>query len=653
VIQSDCGWSYTAGAFAQAITDVNRSKRIIGGGLKTYATAPIAGRTCSVFNARGMHFVEQEVSATEIMLTVMTGSPKTTSDFSSPAYTEDAGTILRDGNNGLALRNIGDQVTWTWGWYILGVNSLQNTAPLLDGVNTGNFTLTYDIDKGNGFSGSFKALTASNWSAETGISPSIGFRWKLRAVCNTANTSNLLRAVSMFCDTTQQTLTDNPYPYNEPKVALSNTQAGSLGAVFQNSNGKLLDVKSATTPNLYPAWYSDASCTVRVRKAGWNEVETPFTLTEDGASFPLNQTNSAIPDTDPGALGITVTNHGASPVTWEGKEYSITITVSDSSTAAQIAQYISWHTAQDAYSLVTGYHNMALPAMVVAVGAEVETSRGTLFGSAGASLKGVRVVDGSDNAIAGFARFQSDDGTYYTTPQIAMISHATLLAGSRVQLFNVTTDTEIENVVLAGVGYEYSYTGGVGISEGDTIRLRATKVGYLGLELNSAAGVQGSSFVDTQVVDTVYVSNGIDGSAITEFTASYNDVQIELDDPDGITTVQRMYAWYHFNLTTELGIRHYFGTCVAEDLVNYRIVTTVMTLNLDNVTANPVRLVGARIYRDDGGALIAPSSGSIQIEPDKVYAIETGVSGLTPQESAELFKLTPIKKNVDLIPALL
>ena len=458
VVIADSGWSYAQGVFANAVIDNGRSRRTLGGGQKIYSVGFANGRTNTLFSARGVHFVEQEVAATELMLTVMTGSIKTASDFSVNAYTDDAGTPARDANNGLLLRSVGDQVTWTWGWYTLGVNSLQNAAPLLDGTNTGNVTLTYDLDKGTGFSGTFKALTGANLAAETGISPSVGFRLRLRVVCNTANASNLLRAVSIFANTTQQTLIDNPYPHNEPQVALSNMTAGSMAAIFRNSDGRLLDVEPHTLPRLYPAWYADTPVTLRVRRPGWNEVEAGFTLNENGAAFPLNQTDAAIADTGPGALGITVTNHGASPVTWNGRAWSITVTAPVGISASQVAQFLSWHTAQDAYTLGAGVHNLAWPAMVVAVGTALETARGVLFGSAGAALKGVRVIDTAGNEVPGFARMQADDGSYYSPAASYTLTVSNIVAGSRILVRRTDTQAVLANQAVAGASFGYTYT---------------------------------------------------------------------------------------------------------------------------------------------------------------------------------------------------
>jgi hypothetical protein len=501
VIIGDSGYSYSAGAFAKEITDNGRARRTLGGGQKIYASSPTAGRTASTFNARGLHFVEQEVSASEIMLTVMTGAAKTTGDFSTLAYTDDAGTPVRNGTNGLVLKNVGDQVTFTWSSRILGISSLQNTAPLLDGTNTSNFTLTYDLDKGAGFSGTFKTLNASNWSGETGISPTVGFRWRLRVVCNSASASNLLRAVSMYGNTTQQTIIDNPYEYNIPLVSLSGAVSGSFAGVFRNSDGRLLDSKDVAIPRLYPAWYSDAAVTLRVRKPGYTEFEAPFTLTESGAAFPLAQVDNAIANTDPGARSITVTNHGASPVTWETKQWSITITVTDSSTPAQIAQWISWHTAQDSFSLGGGFHNMAWPSMVVPLGTSFETVRGTLFGSAGATLKGVRIVDGSGNAIGGFARMQADDGTYYQPPQVATFALTNLKPNTEVRVYKTSDMSDIAGEEDIDDGsFEYNYTWSVDIP----ITVSVVSLAYQDIQFQTTLTAAGTSIPISQQIDRQY-----------------------------------------------------------------------------------------------------------------------------------------------------
>jgi hypothetical protein len=455
---SDCGdpTAYAASSLMSAVPQSSFFQRTASGGSRAHGTGIVNGNTPTIFSTIGLHFAEQEVSATEILLSVFAGIEKSPSPFSSVAYVDDVGTILRDGSNGLLLRAPDDQVTWTWPYWIRGLTAFANTAPLVSGTNTGNIALSYDLDKGTGFSGTFKVLSAANLSAETGISPA-GVKVRLRARCTVANPSNVLRTVSWFGTTSAADIAANPYPYNEPPVSLSGVQSGSLAAVFRSSDGLLLVVEPSTQSILYPAWFEDTTVTLRVRRPGWNEVETPFMLTEKGAAFPLNQSDNAIADSNPGALGITVTNHGASPVTWNGKQWSITVTVPAGVSASQVAQFLSWQTAQDAFTL-GGFHNMAWPVMVVAVGTALETQRGRLFGSAGAALKGVRVVDSSGAEVPGFARMQADDGSYYSPAASYTLTVSSIVAGSRILIRRTDTQVVLANQTVAGTSFGYTYT---------------------------------------------------------------------------------------------------------------------------------------------------------------------------------------------------
>lgn len=233
-------------------------------------------------------------------------------------------------------------------------------------------------------------------------------------------------------------------------------------------------------------------------------------------------------------------------------------------------------------------------------------------------------------------------GISYTTGagSFAAISITGLEAGSRVQIYDVTAATELFNGVVAGTSYSgiYPYSGA------NSIRVRATKLGrvrWTGTLANSASGV---SFAASQPECTVYTGNGIDGSTVTEFSADYPTVHVDVSDPDGVTSVQRLFAFLCYTETTADGIRNFFGAMTPDDATNYRIAVSVVDLHLDNTTALPVTLVGARLYRDDLTTVIAATSGSIHIDPLKAYA--AGLGGV----EASLARIEP---NTGLIPALL
>ena len=403
-------------------------------------------------------FLDVLTSATTLSLYINTGSAKLTgSVLESNAYTEDSGgPFIR--NSGLLMPTSGNQITWTWSYPILGLTSFANTAPVISGTNTGNFTLTYDLDKGSGFSGTFKALTAANLSGETGISPA-GVRLRVRALVNTSNATNTLTRIQIYGVTSAADCAANPYPYNNPPVTVINGLSSSIYSIFRVSDGKRLETRTGSSSvTLIPDWYANTSVMLRVRKPGYDAIEYGFTLTERVASIPVSQLDNAIPDTNPGAKAITITNHGASPITWNSKQWSITVTVTDGSSAATIAQYLSWQTAQDAYNLLSGLHNTALPPMVITAGTGYETARGTLYGSAGASLKGVRVVDGSGNEVPGFARMQADDGTYYSPAASYTLTVTNIVTDSRILVRRTDTLAVIANQAVTTGSFAYTYT---------------------------------------------------------------------------------------------------------------------------------------------------------------------------------------------------
>lgn len=422
-------------------------------------------------------FVDALTSATTLSLYIHAGTAKRSdSVLEANAYTEDSGgPFIRNG--ALLMPTSGNQITWTWSYPILGLTSFANTAPVISGTNTGNFTLTYDLDKGSGFSGTFKALTAANLSGETGISPA-GVRLRVRALVNTSNATNALTRIQIYGVTSAADCAANPYPYNNPPVTVTGGLSSSIYSIFRVSDGKRLDTRTGSTSvTLLPDWYANTSVMLRVRKPGYDAIESGFTLTERVASIPVSQLDNAIPDTNPGAKAITITNHGASPVTWNSKQWSITVTVTDGSTAATIAQYLSWQTAQDSYNLLSGFHNTALPPMVITAGTGYETARGVLYGSAGATLKGVRVVDGSGNEVPGFARMQADDGTYYSPAASYTLTVSNIVTDSRILVRRTDTLAVIANQAVTTGSFAYTYTHTVDIPIEIVVR-KATSAPY-------------------------------------------------------------------------------------------------------------------------------------------------------------------------------
>lgn len=223
-----------------------------------------------------------------------------------------------------------------------------------------------------------------------------------------------------------------------------------------------------------------------------------------------------------------------------------------------------------------------------------------------------------------------------------------LRSGSRIQVFNVTTNTEVYNDVRPD-DWTLSYTEGEEFTSGDVVRVRCTYANGIDysepFETSAIAGAGGFSVLIDQQDWNVVESLGIDGSTVTEYTTDFINIQIDINDLDGQTTKSRLVAWYAYALyESALAIDQFFGGITVEDAANYRINTSQVNLKLENVSSLPVVFTdtGTRLYTDDGSTVLAGVGGSILMESGKVFAIETGVSGLTASESDQLSRAASV-----------
>jgi hypothetical protein len=247
---------------------------------------------------------------------------------------------------------------------------------------------------------------------------------------------------------------------------------------------------------------------------------------------------------------------------------------------------------------------------------------------------------------ATFVGTRTDANGTIAPPKTVSITGIT--AGSRLQIYNVTTAAEIVNAIVAGTSYSATYNEGTGYVTGNIVRVRLTHTSgttaKLPYSVQAVVSASGWSVLAAQLDDTVYATLGIDGSTVTEFTPDYPNVQVDISDPDGSTRVDRLYAWFvHTQSSDADGIRLWFGGIVPEDAANFRIVTSTLNLKIDNVSAIGVTFTdGRRLYRDDDASPLVSSTtggGSITFFAGKVYTVNIGGSALTPSESAKLMSL--------------
>ena len=207
--------------------------------------------------------------------------------------------------------------------------------------------------------------------------------------------------------------------------------------------------------------------------------------------------------------------------------------------------------------------------------------------------------------------------------QNVTVTDANLIDGTRVQLYNVTKASELDNSLISGGGgYNFAVNLQSSIVDiGDTLRLRATYTsgasGRQPLESTGIISASGLTFLNTQENDSVYNELGLDGSTITKFTADYVDDEIDIVVASNFSAAE-LYAWWAYNLTTPQGISDFYGGVNAVDSANFEIVNSIINVFLDNTTAtNVFQTDNRRLYRSD---LVRPvknpttGGGGIDIE---------------------------------------
>jgi hypothetical protein len=217
----------------------------------------------------------------------------------------------------------------------------------------------------------------------------------------------------------------------------------------------------------------------------------------------------------------------------------------------------------------------------------------------------------------------TNTGPNITLEQSVNITALNIIDGSRVQVYNVTKSSEIDNSVVSGSsGYSKSVNLlSASVDDGDTIRLRATYTSGTSAKSEALAtgiiGITGLSFLTTQDEDTAYNTLSLDGSTITKFTADYVNDEVDISVASDFTLAE-FYAWWSYNLTTSQGIAEFFGGVTSVDEANFKINNSVVNIYLDNATATNISQTdNRRLYRADGARPVVSSTsggGGIDVE---------------------------------------
>jgi hypothetical protein len=261
----------------------------------------------------------------------------------------------------------------------------------------------------------------------------------------------------------------------------------------------------------------------------------------------------------------------------------------------------------------------------------------------------------SENLVAG--DITSDGATVVlSNPDAQVISLPSLADGTRVRVYNETTDTEIANAVVAGgAGYSITLSPGVNYTNGDTIRwvsFHANGATYYYPQAGSLTAATGTyTFSDAPVLWAEPNTVSLDWTTVTECATDYVNVEVEVTDPDDVGYKSRYAIFVTGSMSTADGIRNWIsltGVPVIDWITgaSVRIDTTIASVAITNVKAASIlRVTDTFAFNwsdgvDDIGAVLG--SSLVWKNAVDVAVVETGTSGLTAGEAAQLAKLDSI-----------
>ena len=212
-----------------------------------------------------------------------------------------------------------------------------------------------------------------------------------------------------------------------------------------------------------------------------------------------------------------------------------------------------------------------------------------------------------------------------TYPIVAVTVNITvtgIASGYRIQVYNVTQATEIDNTTTTGTSYTYVVTNEA--ADGDIIRVRLAKADKLEIQQSTVfSSTAGATILAEPEDDDVYDAYGIDGSTLTSiYDWDAGNQEVEIDETTSTWSQKEFYAWYKYYITTSTGIDELFGLVEAKDAGNIEIGDILLD-NQDSVDLAPTDEV--RVYRTDeawigknpstgGGGIGVYSTGTIYVK---------------------------------------
>lgn len=559
----------------------------------------------------GFHWTDFFISTTAGRVAILCNEPLA-STASQCAIT--AGTPAFNSNGLITMPTLGDQVTWTCPYYVLGYTAFSGSAPTFT-HSAANYNYEYQIDTGSGTFGSYKALNTGNLTTET-ISPTVGFRLRVRATTTVANTANTITMIQIQMTTTSTAQREQYALPFTGSATITSLISGSRVQLYNETKSLELynNVVNATslTYAYDPATSASTGDTIRLRITRLGYLPYQVRTIADAASFGFlaEQSVDAVYNTN-AVDGTTVTECTADYVNDE-----IDITDPDDTTTVQRI-YAFYRSAENTATGIQEWFNAVLAVNTSSYVVSQSVLNLTYRNNSATPL---RITGGRWTRADGSTMKSSGTNPIWTES----IQVSGMQAGSTLQIYNTTTTTELYNAVVAGTSYQFDFSIGTGVSAGDSIRIRVALLGYLPFATSANATATETTFTANQSADSVYVTNAEDGSAIAECSANFSDNTIEINDSDDSTSVQRIYAFYRSAEATTSGIASWFGAVTANSISSYTINTGVINLRWNNTKVAGVTITGGRWDRSNGTSIAFPGSGPILMEVGSVTGIVAG-----------------------------
>lgn len=211
-------------------------------------------------------------------------------------------------------------------------------------------------------------------------------------------------------------------------------------------------------------------------------------------------------------------------------------------------------------------------------------------------------------------------------------------AGSRIQIYDTTNSAELFNgTASAGntvvSGTTATWTDPTAAAGTRAIRVRVAYVSGTtakqfietsGLTCGVTSGTESITYPITQVADTTYDSNAVNGSAVTgiTFTDAATDL-VNINLAANTTPLKDIYAAFVYWIFTAAGIDDDVAYIDAPDPANY-IMTS---MKFRNTSANPLKITGGYFYDSTGSVEncvdVTGSTGNIYPMPEHVVPYQT------------------------------